>query len=206
MWRKQVDDLVIDGVSISKERNYLEPQIQPTSGIIKSVASNDGKIYVRNSWFFQQVDNLGQTQNDITIVDLGTTAKVETIEKVTYQGDYGIVVGIGTSAVGINTTKPALFFEIKPQPSDEIGGPTDGPDNLGIYHPDGLPNGSDEDKRSRSGINTGDYFVIDNTFIGSGVTGIKTTSTGPETVGVGNTFLDGVYYVCLLYTSPSPRD
>ena len=195
MWRKQVDDLVIDGVSISKERNYLEPQIQPTSGIIKSVASNDGKIYVRNSWFFQQVDNLGQTQNDITIVDLGTTAKVETIEKVTYQGDYGIVVGIGTSAVGINTTKPALFFEIKPQPSDEIGGPTDGPDNLGIYHPDGLPNGSDEDKRSRSGINTGDYFVINNTFIGSGVTGIKTTSTGPETVGVGNTFLDGVYYV-----------
>ena len=32
-------DLIIDGVSISKERNYLEPSISPTSGIIKSISS-----------------------------------------------------------------------------------------------------------------------------------------------------------------------
>ena len=45
-----------------------------------------------------------------------------------------------------------------------------------------------------SGITTGDYFVIKNTFIGDGITGIKTTSSGPETVGVGNSFLDNVYF------------
>ena len=45
---------------------------------------------------------------------MGTTAPVEKIKNVTYEGDYGISVGIGTSAVGINTTEPALFFEIKP--------------------------------------------------------------------------------------------
>ena len=175
MWRKQTNDLIIDGVKISKERNYLEPQILPTTGIIKSISPSDTKMYVKDSWLFKQVDNLGQTKNDINIVGLGTTAVTETIKGVTYAGDYGIVVGIGTSAVGINTTGPALFFEIKPDPT--------------IYS--ASPSGN---QITRSGITTGDYFVIKNTFIGDGVTGIRTTSSGPETVGVGNTFLDNVYF------------
>ena len=180
MWRKQTQDLIIDGVSISKERNYLEPQIFPSSGIIKSISPTDSKIYIKDSWLFKRVDNLGQTQNDINIVGLGTTAVVETLKKVTYNGDYGVIVGIGTSAVGINTTGPALFFEIVPHEN--------------IYDPDGIPNGSDAAKRSKSGISTGDYFVIDYTFTGNGVTGIRTTSSGPETVGVGNSFLNNVYF------------
>ena len=184
MWRKQTNDLIIDGVKISKERNYLEPQIPPTTGIIKSITPSDTKIYVKNSWFFESVDDLSQTKNDITIVGLGTTSVVEKIEKVSYEGDYGIVVGIGTSAIGINTTGPAIFFEIKPQPDE----------NYGIYHPNGAPAGGENNKISKSGITTGDYFVIENTFMGDGVTGIKTTTSGPETVSIGNTFLDNVYY------------
>ena len=42
-----------------------------------------------------------------------------------------------------------------------------------------------------------DYFVIQNTSIGSsisGITGIKTSSSGPETIGVGTNFLDNVYF------------
>ena len=175
MWRKQTNDLIIDGVKISKERNYLEPQILPTTGIIKSITPTDSKIYVKDSWLFKQVDNLGQTKNDINIVGLGTTAVVESIKGVTYAGDYGIVVGIGTSAVGINTTGPALFFEIKPDPTIYSASPG-------------------QNEITRSGITTGDYFVIKNTFTGNGVTGIRTTSSGPETVGVGNTFLDSVYF------------
>ena len=100
---------------------------------------------------------------------------METIEEVSYNGDYGIVTGIGLSATGINTTGPAIFFEIKPDPL--------------IYSPSPGSN-----QISKSGITTGDYFVIKNTFIGSGVTGIKTTSSGPETVSIGNSFLDNVYY------------
>ena len=175
MWRKQTEDLIIDGQSMSKERNYLEPKILPTTGIIKSITPTDTKIYVQDTWLFQQVDNLGQTQNDINIVGLGTTAVVETIEEVSYNGDYGIVTGIGLSATGINTTGPAIFFEIKPDPL--------------IYSPSPGSN-----QISKAGITTGDYFVIKNTFIGSGVTGIKTTSSGPETVSIGNSFLDNVYY------------
>ena len=181
MWRKQTTDVVIDGQSISKERNSLEPQILPTTGIIKSISSSDTKICVKDTWLFQQVDNLGQTQNDISIVGLGTTAVVETIERVTYAGDYGIVVGIGVSSVGINTSGPALFFEIKPDPTEDFG----------IYS----QNPGSTNKITRSGISTGDYFVIENTFIGNGITGIRTTSSGPETVSIGNSFLDNVYYV-----------
>ena len=189
MWRKQTSDLIIDGVRISKERNYLEPQIQPTSGIIKSITPSDEKIYVKNSWFFKTVDDLDVTKNDITIVDSGTTSSVEQIKKVSYEGDYGIIVGIGTEETGIGTDGPAIFFEIKPQPDE----------NYGIYHPQGVPAGNEKrrnlgDLVSRSGISTGDYFVIENTFMGDGVTGIKTTTSGPETVSIGNTFLDNVYY------------
>ena len=57
------------------------------------------------------------------------------------------------------TLLASLFFEIKPDPT--------------IYS--ASPSGN---QISRSGITTGDYFVIKNTFIGDGVTGIKTTSSG----------------------------
>ena len=181
MWRKQVNDLIIDGENISKERNYLTAQILPTTGIIKSVSPSDGRIYVKDAWSFKQIDGLDQTLNDISIVGMGTTAVVETIEEVGTFGDFGIITGIGLSATGINTTGPAIFFEVEPDPT--------------IYDSSGPPDGSVLQKISRSGISTGDYFVIENTFIGNGVTGIKTTSSGPETVCVGNNFLDNVYYV-----------
>ena len=51
-------------------------------------------------------------------------------------GDYGDIIGIGTQTTGINTTGPAIFFEIKPQPGE----------NYGIYDPDGIPNGSKDKK------------------------------------------------------------
>ena len=186
VWRKQTQDMTIDGLRISKERNYLEPKILPTSGIIKSISPTDTKIYVKDSWSFSNVDDLGTNLNNITIVGnlagIGTTApNVESIKKVTYSGDYGDIVGIGTSAVGINTTGPALFFELKPDS-------TIFPANF---------NSPTSKERQKTGITTGDYFVIQNTSIGSstsGITGIKTTSSGPETIGVGTNFLDNVYF------------
>ena len=122
MWRKQTEDMTIDGLRISKERNYLEPKILPTSGIIKSISPSDTKIYIKDSWAFSVVDGTNTKDNNVSIVGnlsgIGTEApKVEEFKKVTYFGDYGDIVGIGTSAVGINTTGPALFFELKPDSS-----------------------------------------------------------------------------------------
>ena len=183
MWRKQTEDLTIDGLKISKERNYLEPKITPSSGIIKSISPSDTKIYIKDSWLFSNIDGLGENLNNINIVGniASGDAKIETIKKVTYVGDYGDIVGIGTNAVGINTTGPALFFDLKPDA-------TILPANF---------NNVQDGEVIKTGISTGDYFVIQNTSIGSstsGVTGIRTTSSGPQIVGVGTNFVDNVYF------------
>ena len=173
-WTKQTNDLVIDGINISKQRNYLEPRIFPTSNIIAPVNPTDSKIYVENTWPFQRIDNLSQTNNDIKIVGQGTTTpEVEVIQKVTYNGDYGDIIGISTSATGINTTTPMIVFDLTP--------------DKGIYA--ASPNAS---QVSKSGINTGDYFVIKNTYIGSGVTSI--TDHPLNIVSIGTTTIDNVYY------------
>ena len=181
VWRKQTEDMVIDGLKISKERNYLEPKISPISGIIKSVSPSDTKIYVKDSWSFHEIDGLESNQNDVTIVSLGSTPSVERIEGVTYEGDYGDIIGIGTITSGINTSGPAIFFDIRTSSN--------------IYPQN--TNAIQNDEREISGISTGDYFVIENTFFGSdssGVTGIRTTTSGPEIIGVGTNFLDNVYF------------
>ena len=49
------------------------------------------------------------------------------------------------------------------------------------------------DKIERSGISTGDYFVIRNTYIGGGTTSIINDSSA-DPVHVGTAFLDNVYY------------
>ena len=124
--------------------------------------------------------------NNISIVGnlagIGTTApKVEEIKNVSYVGDYGDIIGIKTETTGINTTGPALVFDLKPDS-------TIFPANL---------NSVGDKERLKTGISTGDYFVIQNTSIGSstsGVTGIKTTSSGPEIIGVGTNFVDNVYF------------
>ena len=182
VWRKQTQDVTIDGLRISKERNYLEPKILPTSGIIKSVSSTDTRIYIKDSWSFTVVDGIEGKLNNVSIVGIeSATPKVETINNVTYNGDYGDIIGIKTETTGINTTGPALVFDFKPDP-------TIFPTNF---------NDVGDKQRLKTGISTGDYFTIQNTSIGSstsGVTGIKTTSSGPEIIGVGTNFLDNVYY------------
>ena len=171
-WCKQTSDIIIDGEVISKERNYLEPKYNPSTNIIASIGSTDTKFYVNNSWNFSRVDDLGQTLNDVRIVGLGTTAVVEKFEKVTYGGDYGIITGIGGSATGINTTTPMLEFVLRPDPA--------------IYDPS--PNNR---QISRSGITTGDLFVIRNTLIGSGVTSID--NHVDNVICTSPNFIDNVY-------------
>lgn len=180
VWSKQKSDIIIDGEKISKERNYLEPIINPTTNIIVSLSSTDTKMYVKNTFpFFNTIDDLSQTLNDIIIVGIGTTAITEKIKKVSYNGDYGLIVGIGTSSVGIGTTSPSISFDIIPHPNISTDPPLD-------------KNISSAQKVTRSGISTGDYFVIENTTIGNGTTSIKNNSI--DVVSIGNSFIDNIYY------------
>ena len=171
-WTKQTSDLIIDGLKISKARNSLEPLYFPTTNIIQPVTPTDLVIHAEDVWAFSQVDNLGQSINSVRIVGFGTTAVVETIASPTYEGDFGKVTGISTNNTGINTTSPRIIFDFIPD-SD-------------IFTQSG-----EQNKIQFTGISTGDYFVIRNSVVGSGVTSIDDHET--KIVGEGTSFIDNVY-------------
>ena len=117
--------------------------------------------------------------NDIRIVGYGATAldttKVEIIKGATYTGDYGQIAGIAATTItnsGVSTEQ--LEFEFKTEKSTWGDNP-------------------------RPGIQTGDYFVVENTNVqapaGFTALGINTSTT----VSVGTTWIDGVYQ-CYDYT------
>ena len=170
-WKKQTEDVIIDGAKIDKCRNYLQSQFYPSTNIIQSVSATDTKIYVENTYpIFQKLDDQGQSRNNIRIVGLGTTAVVEDIENVVFNGDYGRIVGVAVSASGLNmASKKCIIFDLKPD-SNIIG----------------------DTNKGRSGITTGDFFVIKNSFVGTGVTSVG--ATAGTTVAIGTAFIDNVFY------------
>ena len=184
-WTKQTSDIIVDGAVISKERNYLEPQYYPSTNIIHPFTETDTSIFVEDVWSFSKVDDLGQTLNDIRVVGLGTTAVSEEFESVTYRGDYGLITGIKTDTSGINTTSPMIEFDFTVDPA--------------IF--DATPNNR---QISKPGISTGEYFVVRNTTIGSGVTGIG--SHVSEVVGVSTAFVNCVYKAAQVVIIPGTND
>ena len=126
----------------------------------------------------------GGTISSITITDGGfgydSNTNVEvlisvepvTIERITSvecEGDYGFVVGVGTSATGIGTNSPMVKFE---------------------FDSDSFLDQAAFGNIVRSGINSGTYFVIHSSVVGNGLTSINTDGT---VIGVGTTFIDNVY-------------
>jgi hypothetical protein len=101
------------------------------------------------------------------------SSKVEKIEDVQYTGDFGIISGIKTTTIGIGST--GLIFD--------------------FY----IPGNSFLRKSSIvgtaitiSGIQTGYYFVVSNSNIGTGLTSLRTNES---IIGYGNTFIDNIYQV-----------
>ena len=101
--------------------------------------------------------------------------KYERIEEVSYDGDFGIVVGVNTTSIGVALTGITFDLFI---PTDSYLRNTDitvGIATTGI-----------------SGIKTDYYFTIFNSNIGSGVVSLDSLN---NTVGIGTTCLDNVYQV-----------
>lgn len=103
----------------------------------------------------------------------------ERITSVECEGDYGIVVGVGTSATGINTTGPMLKFELDA---------------------DSFLNQAGFGNITKSGITAGKYFVLYNSVVGRAVTSVF---PGGAAIGVGTTFLDNIYRADQVVTSSS---
>ncbi len=109
------------------------------------------------------------------------TSKIERIKNVSYEGDFGTIIGIATtSIVGIPTGIEFTFYI----PSDS-------------YVRNSIINNLTITSTGISGIQTGYYFVIRNSNVGYGLTSLRTDFTS---IGVGTQFIDNVYQAAKVST------
>lgn len=102
------------------------------------------------------------------------TLKYEVIDDVLYDGDFGKIVAINTTSVGVASTGLVLDFLVPPDSFlRDLNVNTVGLSTTGI-----------------SGIQTGYYFTLRNTNIGSGVTALDSSG---NVIGIGTSYLDGIY-------------
>ena len=95
-----------------------------------------------------------------------------------YQGDSGIIVGFGTTTIGAGSTNYQLIFDLHiPLTSDLRDSNITGT------------------AVTISGISTGDFFIVNNSTVGSATTSINSVDTGGAVIGVGTQFLNNVYEV-----------
>jgi len=99
------------------------------------------------------------------------TTYYERFDNIKIAGDYGNIVGITTSAAGVSTTSPMIIFQ---------------------FDSDSVLNQANYGNITKSGIATGDYFIVNNSIVGSGVTTLD-GSEGFGVLGIGTTFIDNVY-------------
>jgi len=123
-----------------------------------------------------------QTTNPRVLIGPPTfVTETNTIDS--YSGDFGIITGIGvTSIAGIAVTGLVLDFVI---PYDSFLRNSD------ITQPSAI---------AASGIGTGDLFVIRNSNVGNGLTSLDENNA---VVGVGTSFMDGVYRAAHVTTGVS---
>ena len=180
VWSKQQEDLMINGEVIPKSRLVYAGRIFPAAKIIRSIASNHTSVYTDGgSLGFRKTEEPDDTAFNIRIIDtqdntgFGTTGfvmPIKDIEGVNCSGDEGKIVGIGVSAQAI--TFEFFIPENSPLRENQFGSIT------------------------KTGIGTGDYFTVSRSNVGAVGGGVTALSqTRGSTVGMGNSFIDGVYQV-----------
>jgi hypothetical protein len=102
--------------------------------------------------------------------------KYETIDNISYEGDFGIITGIQTTSVGVAST--GIVFDLFI------------PKNSFLRDSDIVKVGIAT--TGVSGIQTGYYFVVNNSNVGNGLTSLNSSG---DIVGVGTTFIDNIYQV-----------
>ena len=123
----------------------------------------------------------GYTQSNPPLVLIGPpvqqTESCDVIQNTGYVGDSGIIVGLGTTSVGIGTTQMIFDFHI---PYDSV---LRDPNIVGTA-------------LTLSSISVNDYFIVKNSSIGTASTSITSLYSDNSTViGIGTEFSDNVYAV-----------
>ena len=162
VWCKQQDDIIVDGVPVSKARALYAAQVKPAARLIKSVSTTDNTFYTSSgSLVFSKTEEPDVGTFGVQIIDadknntgFGTTTffnPVETVTGVTVTGDHGVITGIGTTAQGIQFNMQIPLSS--PLRENTLGGLT------------------------KTGISTGDYFLVSRSNVGNGVTALSQDRT-----------------------------
>ena len=177
-WRKQANDKIVDGAKVSKARGLYAGQVFPATRIIKDVATTDTVVYGQSGIIgFTKTEDPNVSSFGIKLVDTdkdntgfgttGFTNPYKSISGVTMEGDHGVIVGVGSTAKGLQ-----FEFSI---PSNSVLRDND----FGGF--------------TETGIGTGDFFLVSRSNIGSGVTAMS--SNGSTVVGITTVAVDGVFQV-----------
>ena len=122
----------------------------------------------------------GYTQTNPPLVLIGPPVKqTETNDVLNsqYFGDSGVVVGLGTTSIGVGST--GMMFHLHIPLTSEMRNT----DLVGTAV-------------TLSGISTGDYFIVRNSNLGAATTSVTSLGTDNSTIiGIGSEFIDNVYVV-----------
>ena len=144
-WRKQANDKIVDGAKVSKARGLYAGQVFPATRIIKDVATTDTVVYGQSGIIgFTKTEDPNVSSFGIKLVDTdkdntgfgttGFTNPYKSISGVTMEGDHGVIVGVGSTAKGLQ-----FEFSI---PSNSVLRDND----FGGF--------------TETGIGTGDFFLV----------------------------------------------
>ena len=173
-WTKQKVGKKINGEFISKTRDSIEPLIFPTARIIKDVSTTDTEVFIENSKLFnfetrEGYNDLSTPCDGLIVNGIATTGfTTGLVEKITAFSTINGASGIITgitTSAGTASNPLAIVFTI-------------------------IDTGA-----TLSGLSTGYPIYINETNVGNGVTSIDTTGSNSNTVGIGTTCLDNIYYI-----------
>ena len=122
----------------------------------------------------------GYTQTNPPLVLIGPPTFVkEPNTVVSFAGDFGVITGIGTTTVGVAST--GITFDLVIEATSTLRNNT-----------------TITSQTTVSGISTGDYFIIYDSNVGSGVTSLDENG---QVIGIGTTCLDNIYRVATVSTA-----
>jgi len=150
------------GLTVGIGSTALATSVISVGGTVSSIIINDSGI--------------GYTSSNPPLIIIESPSLIqEDITSASYHGDFGIIVGISTTSVGVASTGIAFDLFIPPLSyvRNSLINPFVGIASTGI-----------------SGIQTGYLFVVTNSNIGNGVTALDSSGS---IVGIGTTFLDNIY-------------
>jgi hypothetical protein len=109
-WCKQKNDVVISGVSITKDRKEYEPYVVPTTRLIQPISTGTTQIYVENvlPLFYSNIENLS-TNPSLTIIDVNPKVAASSTAVVSISGTISSLI-ISEGGVGYTTSPKVSIY------------------------------------------------------------------------------------------------